>query len=116
MEIHHLPIIDWELGLRLAGNKEDIAKDMLELLINSLPEEIALINTFSKDRNYSQLLKQLHRLHGAICYCGLPRLKLLVSRLETDLKNNIMFGLPSFLDQLNTEVNLLIEHHSRYLS
>ena len=26
MELHHLPVIDWELGTKLAGNKKELAK------------------------------------------------------------------------------------------
>lgn len=114
MELTHLPIIDWEQSKKLAGNKNDLAKDMLELLISSLAEEWEAINQAYKIKDYPTLHKHVHKLHGALCYCGLPRLKALVSKLETAIKNNIMVGLPPLLAQLDTEINLLLEHYTHY--
>ena len=33
-----------------------------------------------------QLLQQIHKLHGACCYTGVPRLKDLAELIETQLK------------------------------
>lgn len=113
MELDSLPVIDWELGTKLAGNKRKAAEEMLDLLINLLPNDLALIKKWHKEQNQTELLRQVHKLHGAICYCGLPRLKTILGRLETDLKNNIMVNLPSLLVQLDAEVNLLLGHYPR---
>ncbi len=109
MEFNHLPVIDWELATKLAGNKKEYAEEMLGLLIKSLPEDRLAINQCYLTEKYVELLQRAHKLHGALCYCGLPRLKAVVRQLETELKNNIMDNLPSLLDQLNLEINLLLE-------
>jgi two-component system, NarL family, sensor histidine kinase BarA len=115
MELEHYPIIDWELGIKLAGNQRSLAEDMLDLLIKALPNDIAHIRDLADEQNYSELLQQVHKLHGAICYVGLPRLKTLLSLLESNLKNHIMSNLPRLLDQLDTEMNRLLEHRPRQL-
>ena len=112
MELKNLPVIDWKLGMRLAGNKEDLAQDILQLLVKSLPEDKTSIKQSFITKNYKDLLRQVHKLHGALCYCGTPRLKNVIASLETGLKNNIMTDLPTLLDQFETEVNLLLEHYS----
>jgi hypothetical protein len=39
------PAIDRQLGLRLAGNKQDLANEIMAVLIKSLPHDIeAIIN------------------------------------------------------------------------
>lgn len=111
MELHNLPVIDWELGTKLAGNKKELAEEMLDLFMKNLSDEVATINQFYAKKDYPELLRRVHKIHGALCYCGLPRLKTIVARLETELKNNIMTNLPSFLNKLNAEVNLLLEHY-----
>lgn len=114
MDLNKFLIIDWELGTKLAGNKRDLAEEMLSLMMNSLPEELVSIKQFFTDENYSELLKRVHKLHGAICYVGLPRIKMILAHLESDLKSNIMVSLPSLMNQLDTEVSLLLQHYSRH--
>lgn len=113
MDLNELPIIDWEMATRLAGNKRDVAEELLDLMITSLPADMLAIKQLEAEQNYSELLKRVHKLHGAMCYLGLPRIKTLLSHLETDLKNNIMVSLPSLVNQLDTEVSVLLRHYSR---
>jgi len=114
IKLHHLPIIDWKLSMKLAGNKQEIAEEILHQFIKSLPSSLATLKQLHKTTDYIELQKQVHKLHGALCYCGTPRLKILITHLETTLKNNIIDSLPSLLDQLDTEVNLLLQHHPLY--
>ncbi len=111
LEVQHLPILDYSLGIKLAGNKKDLAQDMLALLIQALPKDLAAINQLYQEKKHPELRQNLHRLHGALCYCGVPRLKTIVAHLESDLKNNIMSSLSSLLNQLDAEVRLLLEHY-----
>lgn len=116
MDMNDLPILDWPLALRLSGNHHDIAEEIHALFIASLPNELAQLTISYQNQNYVDLLYQTHKLHGALCYLGAPRLKTVVSRLETNLKKHIMVGLPSLFEQLNIEVNLLLETYSRHIS
>ena len=112
MDIQHLPIIDWELAMKMAGNKRDIAEEILTLLIRNLSNDISAINQSYQNKRYQELASQLHKLHGALCYCGLPRIKTLVARLEIDIKNNNIDNLARLMESLNNEVKLLLEYHS----
>lgn len=111
MDLSHLPIIDWELATKLAGNKKELAEEMLCLFIKTLPEDHLAIKQLESAKNYTELLRRVHKLHGALCYCGIPRLKTIIAYLESQLKNNITDGLPAILDQLDVEIELLIKHH-----
>ena len=107
-DLDQLPIIDWQLATRLAYNKKEVAQELLGLFTKNLSDEIAQIKASYVDQKYIDLLQKIHKLHGAICYCGVPRLKSVVARLETDLKNNIMLDLPYLFSQLDIEVKLLL--------
>lgn len=109
--LENLLSIDWELGKQLAGNKIDLAQDLLNLLIKTLPSDLFHIKSLYVAQDYQQLLKQVHKLHGALSYCGVPRLKTVIAYLETNLKNNIMVDLPFLFDQLDIEVNNLLQHY-----
>ncbi len=106
------PVIDWEEGIRLAGHKKELARDILNMLLRDLPREIALIHTQYESKDYQEMARTVHKLHGAVCYTGTPRLKSALATLETRLKTNIMDDSSSLLDQLDTEVRYLLEHIS----
>lgn len=114
MDLRNLPVIDWELATKLAGNKKELAEEMLCFLLKTLPQDrLAILELrHTHTQNPTELLRRVHKLHGALCYCGVPRLKALVAHLETALKNNIMDGLPSLLDQLDVEIDLLLERRN----
>ena len=109
-KLQGMPVIDWEEGIRLAGHKKELARDILNMLMRDLPRELILIHSLHQAKNYSELAKTVHKLHGAVCYAGTPRLKTVLSALETQLKTHIMDGSSSLLDQLDTEVSRLLEH------
>ncbi|WP_158304066.1 response regulator [Cellvibrio japonicus] len=67
--------VDIQLCLKLANNKPALARDMLQMLLNSLEQEKEQINTALAQENYVQLGELIHRLYGSCCYCGVPKLK-----------------------------------------
>ena len=108
-ELSKLPVIDIEYGKKILGNNETIIKDVLLLLINLLPDELEKIKLSYKKQQYGHLLTAIHRLHGAVCYSPTPRLKLVLSLLETELKNNIIDRLPLLLDTLEHETKEVMD-------
>lgn len=111
ISIESLPIIDWAQGKKLAGNNTELADEILSMLIKRLEKDLALIKELNEKAAYDALRDEVHKLHGAVCYCGTPRLKAVLMRLETDIKNHIMVDLPYLLDQLTHEVHLVLNHY-----
>lgn len=114
MDFSHLPTVDWNLGIRLAGNQRDLAEDMFSMLLKELGGSKNSIKEYHKSKDYKKMQQEVHKLRGAVSYCGLPRLKSILEHLETRLKTHIMDDLPSILDLLDTEVTHLLEHHSSF--
>lgn len=86
---HQIPAkgqIDWPLALKQAGNKPDLAKEMLSLLLQTFDEfEPRLNAALSGTLDAQQLYPSLHKLHGGCAYCGVPQLQSLVAELESAL-------------------------------
>ena len=80
-------VIDTELGLSLANNKADLAENLLKMLVDELPATKKSLLAIYKQQDYEALHKEVHKLHGGCCYCGVPRLKTAAASLETALKN-----------------------------
>ncbi|MDR5860330.1 response regulator [Halomonas eurihalina] len=79
--------VDLALGTRLAGGREQLARQLLDQLIASLEDtETAIRNATARDDDEA-LLDAIHALNGACRYCGVPRLALLVETLETRLRS-----------------------------
>lgn len=99
--------IDWDLSVKLASNKPDLAKELLDILINDLPATKQLINQAYAEQDYHSLALQVHKLHGATCYCGVPRLKMITEQLEIKLKKNPKQA-NNLIKQLNGEIDQVI--------
>jgi two-component system sensor histidine kinase BarA len=108
-DITTLPIIDWEAGTRLAGNNRELAQELLAFLCKTLREEIAGIKQAYAEKQYVELLQRVHKLHGGVCYCGLPRLRLMLSVIESDLKKNKFDDLTDLIDRLDNEAEALLK-------
>ncbi len=76
---------DADLALRQAAGKPELAREMLELLLASLPEVQTLLAQAS-DASAAELLAGIHKLAGGAAYCGMPALQALCHQLESALR------------------------------
>ncbi len=102
--------IDWQLSLKNAGGKDDLARDMLKMLVASFPEARELIQENLDSGDIQELTAQVHKLHGATAYCGVPELKSLANQYESLLKTSgidqLLHALHiKFLDELERVKN-----------
>jgi len=74
--------VDTEEALKVTGNNPILAKEMLMGLVDTLPEALTAIQTAFIGKDFKHLREEVHRLHGACCYCGVPALKAAVANLE----------------------------------
>lgn len=101
------PVVDWKLAYQLAGGKKDLAKEMLSMLLSSMPDDLTQIKSAYDSHNLVSLQDAVHRLHGAIRYCGVPGLHSLVKNLETMIKQDKWDQLDDAMNQLYSEVSSL---------
>lgn len=79
-------VIDLKLGAKLLNGKEDLAKNMVKLLVKSLPQEIKGLQSAYKRNDWETIKSIAHKLRGGASYCGTPRLKTACANLEDHLK------------------------------
>ena len=80
-----LPTLDWQLALRQAANKPDLARDLLRMLLEFLPEVHAKMAQSMAANEVNALREIIHKLHGSASYSGVPRMKQLCHQLERGL-------------------------------
>ncbi|MES2211582.1 MAG: response regulator [Pseudomonadota bacterium] len=83
-----LPLVDWNLALKRSGGKETIAQEIFQTLLNGLTEDKNILNQALADKNFSQLRERIHRMLGACCYTGVPRLEQVVRALDSTLRKS----------------------------
>lgn len=115
VNLSELPILDRQDGLRLAGHNQALANDILDLFIGELEAETTAFHHLLNENNPTELQRRIHKLHGACCYTGTPRLKACLYHLETILKTNQAADLASLLTQLSGEASALIAEHAKQL-
>ena len=98
-----LKIIDPEESLRLAAGKEDLARDIMKMLLDGLPQDHRSITEALEREDWSNLRELIHKLHGATRYCGVPELRAQCQAAETLLKKgeNSNSAVLAVLDAIN---------------
>lgn len=74
------PDADWTRCMQLAGNRAEVAEELLYLMLESLPPGIEAIQAAASEPR--RLAEQVHRLLGACRYTGAPRLLRTCSELD----------------------------------
>ena len=104
-------VFDAAAALRHANNKPDLAADMFRMLLDSLALDMPRIMDAWEEDDMHTLLEQVHRVHGATRYCGVPCLRGALEKLETALKAGQTPLLPDLLRQL-VEDSATLQHWS----
>ncbi len=100
-------IIDWDVAVQQANGKNSLAIDMLHMLIESLPGHKAALKSAFEAKDFVAFHEEVHKLYGALCYCGTPRLKKAAKELDQTLQNNQKTTIDKLYHQLNIEIESL---------
>lgn len=104
-----LPVIDIEFGKKLSGGKEGLAREMIDMLKAQLPKDFALIQAAFEKQDLDALQVSVHKLHGAVSYCGTPALKQATADLELALHNNQHDKVTPLFENLSLQVTKVSE-------
>lgn len=77
-----ITILDWAQSIKLAANKEELAIDLLKMLIESFDTEIEEMKLLIELEDFPQLEHVLHRLYGATRYVGTTQLQQVTGDFE----------------------------------
>ncbi|MGO1308746.1 MAG: two-component sensor histidine kinase BarA [Kluyvera intermedia] len=85
--IDHNATLDWQLALRQAAYKPDLAREMLQMLVAFLPEIRPKVEDPLVGDNPEHRVDAIHKRHGSCGYSGVPRLKHLCQLIEGQLRS-----------------------------
>lgn len=84
----HDGVFDAKLALHNSNQNAQLAIDLFNMLLDSLAQETQQIMDAWEQEQFASLLEQVHKLHGATRYCGVPKLTQALENLETALKED----------------------------
>src|SRR5690606_26566458 len=103
-----VPLVDIDESLSLAKDKRDLARDMLKMLIDSLPQCRHDIRSYYAASDHTNLQAVVHKLHGGCCYCGVPQLRQTISTLDKLLVKKQIDGLDSLIRGVIADIENLL--------
>ncbi len=110
--------IDWDAALKQSANKVDLAKDMLQMLVDFIPEVEEIVEQALEQDDFPRedLIQVIHKLHGSSSYCGVPTLKQLCATLEQALRSGASIDdIEPEIFELQDEMTKVIATAKRYL-
>ncbi len=110
----HAGPVSISASLELAKGKSDLAKDMLEMLLASLNDELAALKLRWEDKEYDAFHEIVHRIHGGACYCGVPALLATSAALDKTLKDRRFDECGDQFDALENACQELIVWHEQH--
>lgn len=100
-------LFDVKQALHLAHNNVDLARDMFQMLLESLPKDLSAMREAWEEENFVQLGESAHRALGATRYSGVPTLQSLLEHIETSIKRQQHGELPQRMRELMHEFERL---------
>ena len=97
--------IDWQNCLELSNHKPGLAKDILEMFVADMPNAKADIEKAYQAQDMSELENYAHKLHGACCYVGVPRIRAIVRQLENAAKAKQTSSCGKLVDEMAEEMD-----------
>lgn len=110
-----LPTLDWQLAVKRTHQNPEAARSLLGDFVVLLPPTISTLKSMWKEKDFDGLKAEVHKLHGACCYTGVPKLQELASELEIALKLEQNFLIAEHLPALLNECEILMTEARRFL-
>jgi two-component system, NarL family, sensor histidine kinase BarA len=106
--------VNIQLSLQLSNSKPVLARDMLRMLLDQLPEDQRKIEQLFQDRAFADLEAVVHKLNGGASYCGVPHLKSTAASLEKLLQSHSYDNLDSAVAELLSIIEQLLDWESKH--
>jgi len=112
------PSFDWPLALQQSAGKEDLARELLGMLLNEFAEiKVQANKALHGDIDTLYFAHMIHKFHGGCSYSGVPKLKKITSLIENELKQGVTADLlePELLELLD-ELDNVEQQAKNYLA
>ncbi|GAB3012936.1 hybrid sensor histidine kinase/response regulator [Bowmanella dokdonensis] len=107
--------LDWSLAMQQANDNPHHARQMLDAFVQQLPAIVTQIKQAAREPDFDTLEQLVHKLHGACCYTGVPRLRALCQQIEEKLKTGEHEAALALMDDFRAEALKVEEQGMEFL-
>lgn len=101
-------------SVELAGGNENLADELLPMLVNELPAQYEKIQHAYAEQDMTTLKNYVHKLHGGCKYCGVPALRHAAAKLEQIIDRQQQQQLRQGIDQLGKQIDALLDYYQAH--
>ena len=87
-------VVNIKLSLVHSNNNNQLARDMLQLLITMIDTEKDSLHFFYNEKDWEKMYQLNHKIYGGSSYCGVPELQQANKKLEMLLQRQLAFHEP----------------------
>lgn len=110
--------VDIENCVTLSNGNVELARDMLRMLLDSLPDERQQLLDMLGTESPQPLHELIHRLYGGCCYCGVPPLRTAAEKLNRTAKARVEEGWHGLINDdpiLSGQINAVVREIGKLL-
>lgn len=112
-------IIDYEHAVKLVGGKKELATEMMQMLLDSLPDERSRLEAAYKAQDWRKIQMIAHKLKGGAVYCAAERLAVACTHLDTyfksgatELREKLYSQLLHEIENINSRIGYMLKNVS----
>lgn len=101
-------VIDCKLALEQAEGNEDLAKELLQMLLDELPKLKQLLLQALEQNDKTASWDHTHKLYGSTAYTGVPGLRAAAYELEQAIKQEDAVLIQDNFEVLSEEIDRVL--------
>ena len=100
--------LNFDDTVRLCGGKAEIAKDIIQMMINDLPAQKVQLEQAYQHQNWEELAHLTHKLVGAALYCAMEELTYTAKMLNASIRQKKLQDIPQQYTELQNAIDAVM--------
>lgn len=96
---------DWDYLHQLSCNNEELELDLLQTLLENLPEHIAILREAILQNDHQRVRLEAHYIKGSSSSVGANHMKNLTEELEQNARNQNLNGAVNLIEKIEENLN-----------
>lgn len=96
--------LNFSAAVQLCGGQESIAREIIQMLVNELPEQSRELQEAVAKKNWKNLDYISHKLAGSAAYCGMEEIKKEARSLNEMIRQQNMAEVPQQMTHLQQAI------------
>lgn len=101
-------VVDYAEAVEKAGGNAELAKDLFSMLLQELPLLRDQLQEAISHMNFQAMWDHAHKIYGSTAYCGVPRLRLSASAMESAVKSQQLKTIQDQFSVLNEAIQQVL--------